>query len=72
MHVGEIGNVQRLVIEYPRELLYFLVWQLEELIEQAKLFNDLESGRVNGIATEIAKKIAMLFQDDHMNAAPGQ
>jgi hypothetical protein len=45
------------------------VRQLEELIKQAELVDELERGRMHGIAPKIAEKICMLFQNG--NAHPG-
>ena len=40
----------------------------EEGVEQAELADDLEGGRVDGVAAEIAQEIGMLLEHDHVDA----
>src|SRR6266496_449025 len=42
----------------------------QELIEQPEFVHQLKSGRMDGVATEIAVEIGVLFQDCHGQASP--
>jgi hypothetical protein len=51
---------------------HFIVRPLKEFLEQAKLVEQVESGRMNRIATEIPEKITVLLKDDYVDAGAGQ
>ena len=50
----------------------FLVRQREKRVEQAKLVHDLQGRGVDRVAAEIAQKIAVLLEDDHLDPGAGQ
>jgi hypothetical protein len=45
---------------------------LQQLIEHPQLVHHLEGRRVDRVASEIAQKVGMLFEDDDLNPGPGQ
>ena len=64
----EIGKRDPLVADLRRELAHFLVRQLEERLEQAKLVHDLQRRGMDGIAAEVAQEVRMLFEHGHLDA----
>jgi hypothetical protein len=45
---------------------------LQEFVEEAKLAQEFERGGMNGVATEIAKKVRMLLEDDDLATGAGK
>jgi hypothetical protein len=68
----EISNGRGVPIKDTSQLRHFLVGQLQEFIEQPKLMNEIQCGRMNSVTAKIAIKIGVLFQDDHIDACTGQ
>ena len=54
------------------QLVQFLVRQLQEFLEQAELVHQLERGRMNRVAAEIAVEIGVLLQHRHFHAGTRQ
>src|SRR5438270_11979427 len=50
----------------------FLVRQFEEIVEQAKLVQHFERGRMNGVATKVAQEIRVLLEDRHFDPGARQ
>jgi len=44
------------------------MWLLKEFLEQIELIHQLERGWMNRVAAEIAQKIGVFFQDNHLHA----
>src|ERR1700730_12141256 len=44
----------------------------QNLVEKAELVHQLESGRVDGIAAEIAKKVCVFFEEEDFDASAGE
>jgi hypothetical protein len=70
--VGKIRNRDRRVADDAAEALHPPVRQLQELIQQAKLVDDFERGRVDGIAAEVAQEVGMLLQHHDVDAGARQ
>ena len=49
-----------------------VVRQLEQLLVKAKLVHELQRGRVQGIPTEVAQEIGVLFEHGHGDACARQ
>src|SRR5262249_12409147 len=52
-----------------RQTIDFVMGNAEKLLKQAQLIHQLESGWMDGVATEVAQKVSMLLQ--HRHAHPG-
>src|SRR5260370_31615194 len=63
----EVADLDHLAANLAGEFPQLLMRALQELVENAKFMHEVESGGMNGIATEIAQKIAVLFEHDHIN-----
>src|ERR1700704_2627396 len=68
----EIGKGHDVAVDDGMQLACFLVWQLQEFIEQSELMHELERGRMNGVAAKIAVEIGMLLQHDDFHAGARQ
>jgi hypothetical protein len=54
------------------QLADFLVGQLEKRVEPPELVHELERGRVDGVAPEVAQEVRVLFQDEDVDARAGE
>jgi hypothetical protein len=54
------------------DLGHFLVWQVQETLDQSKLMHDLEGRGMDRIATKITQEIRVFFQNKHLDTGPGQ
>ena len=48
------------------------MWESMEAVGQPELGEQLEGGRVNGVATEVAVEVGMRFEEDDRDAAAGE
>ena len=62
--VGEVGDLHTLLAELGAEARHFLVRQLQEFIEQAKLVHHVQRRGMDGVAAEVAQEVAVLLQHD--------
>jgi len=69
--VGEIGDLDRLLANLASQLAHLLMRALQELLQQAKLVHQLQSGGVDRIATKIAQEVSVLLEhnDIHVRAS---
>jgi len=70
--MGEVGEHHALLAELAREARYLLVRQLQELVEQAELIHDVQRRGMDGVAAEIAQEVAVLLEDDGLDAGARQ
>jgi hypothetical protein len=68
----EIGEDQALVADLARQFAHLLMRAFQEIIENAEFVHDLERGRMDGVAAEIAQKIDVLLQHHDVYAGAGQ
>ena len=66
--MGEIGDGGGLVADCGRSFAHFLMRPLQKFLEQPEFVHEVERGRVNGVAAEVAKEIGVLFQHDGIDA----
>src|SRR6266550_3134407 len=66
--VSQIRERDKFIADLPADLSDFLMRTFEKLFDQTKFVDDFERGWMNRVATEIAKKISMLLEDDHWDA----
>src|SRR5512132_1964698 len=52
----EVGDRHCLTIDDGAQFAYFLMWLLQELLEQSEFVHQLERGGVNSVAAKIAKE----------------
>ena len=71
-HVAEVTDRHLLVTDLNANGLHLLMRQLEKFVEQPKLVDQLKRGRMDGVAAEIAQKILVLFQHDHIDPGASQ
>jgi hypothetical protein len=62
--VGEVGDGHALLAELGAELRHFLVRQLQEFVEQAKLVHHVQRRGMDGVTAEVAQEVAVLLQHD--------
>jgi hypothetical protein len=70
--VGEIADAKMLVAELALDVGELRVRQGEELVEQAELGQHVGGRRMDRVAAEIAKKVGVLLQHDHVDAGARQ
>ncbi len=61
-----------LLAELGAEARHFLVRQLQEFIEQAKLVHDVQRRGMDGVAAEVAQEVGVLLQHDGPDAGARQ
>jgi hypothetical protein len=67
--MSEVCEGNRPVSNIRAEFVRFLVRQLQKLFEQPKLVQHFEGGGVNRVTAEVPEKIAVSFQDNHIDAS---
>jgi hypothetical protein len=70
--VGKVSDDNLGIADIPGKSLCLLMWPLQEIVEEAKLVHDLQRRRVDGVTPKIAKKIAVLFQNEDFHTRPGE
>jgi hypothetical protein len=45
---------------------------LQELVEPTQLADDVERGRMHGVAAKVPQKVGVLFEHDHVDAGAGE
>src|SRR5438132_14226883 len=53
----EIGDRDTVAVDYAAQFADLLMRELEKFVKQSELVHQFESGRMNGVATEIATEI---------------
>src|ERR1700761_7432552 len=70
--MAEIAGGESEFAELHADVGILLVRELEQVVEDAELVHDLERGGVDRVAAEIAEEVAVLFQDDDVDAGSGE
>jgi hypothetical protein len=70
--VREIRHRDDVPVHDGAQLVQFLVRQPEEFLQQTELVHEIERGRVNRVAAEIAVEICVLLEHRHVHAGAGQ
>ena len=68
--VREVGDRHALVADLAADLAHFLMRPLQKALEPAELVHHFQCRRMHGVAAEIAQEIAVLFEDDDVDAGP--
>src|SRR6266481_2249172 len=68
--LGEISDGYNLPVDHGAQLSHFLMRLLQEFIKQAEFVHQLERGRMNGVAAEVAVEIGVLLKHCHLHAGP--
>jgi hypothetical protein len=68
----EIGDMDNLIAEVRRNFFQLLVRLTKKFLQQAKLVDQLQGGRMNCVATKIAKEVLVLFQHDDIDPRAGK
>ena len=70
--MGEIAEGERGVADLSVQLTDFLVWQLQQIVEDAELVENFQRRRMDGIAAEVAEEISVLLQNLDANPGAGE
>lgn len=70
--VREVGNREFLPADVGLQMPGRLVRLAEQFLDQAQLVHDLERGRMNCVAAEVAQEVSVFFEDDDVHAGSGQ
>jgi hypothetical protein len=70
--MGKIRNGDRKIVDGGADLQKLLMRDAQKIVEEAELVNQFESGRVNGVAAKIAKKVGVFFEDEGFDAGAGE
>ena len=62
----------RVVADLRAELAHLLMRAPQKIIEDAELVHDFERRGVNRVAAEVAQEVGVLFEDQDVDAGPGQ
>jgi hypothetical protein len=65
--VREVGNGENFIANLAGKFPNFLMRALEELVEDPQLVHDFKSGRMDGIAAEVAQKVCMFLKYDNIH-----
>ena len=65
---GEVRDHDALLPDVAPELADLLVRPPKEALQPAQLGDNLESGRVDSVAAEVAEEVRVLFEHDHVDA----
>src|SRR5215469_16705529 len=72
---GNVTEVRCLQVgtAYDRSNLFHpLVRQKQELAQEAEFVEDLEGGRMDGVAAEVAEEVLVLFNNGDLDAMAGE
>ena len=70
--VAKVRDGQRYVTDLRVDLVHLLVGELQEVLQHAQLVQELERRGVDRVASEVAEKVRVLFQDDDVDTRAGQ
>ena len=70
--MAEIRDGKLAVADPRRELIGLAVRQAQERVQETQFMHDLQCGRMDRVAAEIAQEIAVLFQHDDIDAGAGE
>src|SRR5205807_3952287 len=68
----EVGDRERPITAHRLEFVEFLVWKGEKIVEETQVVHDLQSGGVQGVATEVAEEVAVFFEHGDLHSSTGQ
>ena len=67
-HMAEVGDLDVDAADHTGQLAELLVRALQEVFEQAELVDHLERRGMHRVAAEIAQEVAVLLEDDDIDA----
>ena len=70
--MGEVGERHRHVADLHGQLVHLLVRQLQEVLQQPELVHDLERGRMDRVAAEVAQEVGVLLEHEDLDACVGE
>ena len=70
--MAEVGGMEREIAHAAAYRSQFLMRQLEKVFQHAQLVHYLQGGRMHGVASKIAKEVAMLLENDNFYARSRQ
>src|ERR1700675_4680959 len=70
--MGQIRDGDGEIVDGGADLKKLLMRDAQEIVEKAELVHQLEGGRVNGVAAEIAEEVGVFFEDEDFDASAGE
>src|ERR1700688_101842 len=70
--MGQIRDDDGEIVNGGSDLQKLLMRDAQKIIEEAELVHELEGGRVNGVAAEIAEEVVVFFEDKDFDAGAGE
>src|ERR1700688_5263625 len=70
--MGQIRDGDGEIVNGGADLQKLLMGDAQKIIEEAELVHQLEGGRVNGVAAEIAEEVGVFFKDEDFDAGTGE
>lgn len=70
--MGEVGDGQRQSADLGVEPRRLLVGEPEQSLQQSQLLHELQRRGVDGVAAEVAQKVGVLLQQQHLHPGAGQ
>ena len=68
----KIRNAEQGAGECGADAAEFLMGLAKEFVEEAQFVHQLQGGRMDGVTAKIAEEIGVFFQDDDIDASPGE
>src|SRR5580692_9386840 len=69
---GEVGDLEHVVANLAGKFTHLLMRVTQELLQKTKFMDQLQRGRMNGVATKIAQKVGVLFEDNNIHTGASQ
>src|ERR1700692_4150822 len=70
--MGKVADGDGEIVNGSSDLQKLLMRDAQEIVEKAELVHQLEGGRVNGVAAEIAEEVGVFFEDEDFDASAGE
>src|SRR5665213_4600407 len=70
--MAKVRGMERVIAHSAAHRSQFLMGQLQKVLQQPKFVHHLESGRMHGVASKIAKEVPVLLDHHHLDARSRQ
>ena len=70
--MSEVGDLEHVVANLAGKFRHLLMRAPQELLQKTKFMDQLQRGRMNGVATKIAQKVSVLFEDNNIHTRASQ
>ena len=69
---GEVGDLEHVVANLAGRFTHLLMRVPQQLLQKTKFMDQLQRGRMNGVATKTAQKVGVLFEDNNTHTRASQ